>query len=251
MLAWYGGNTSNAPRRLSINGFELSLESAVTDATIREVFDHFADQCRKRAGVITGNKPEKLLDSISFADFQNLKSGMVRKESEAQGTIVCIDTERPLEAQEVLARIRRYTVTRDFADVGQLRALSARRNGAVTQLLMIGSVGEMKLDRAFCTTGDVPGQEPNGVPRPPESRRVFDTSEHEGVNAIHVYESPGEVPEAVTDFYRTELTLSGWTVRDSRRPGAFLAELAHRRLLVIVTKGEKNELKTSLVELSR
>lgn len=251
MLAWYGGKTTSAPRLLSINGLPFRLESAVTDATIQETFDHFAAQCRKRAGVTTEQKTKDSGHELALEDYRDLGSGVLRRASEEKGTIVCIDTTRPLEATEILARIRRYTETWNLSDIGQLRALSAHRVGGRTQVLMMAAVGAMSLKQAFPKAGDVPGQEPKHVPRPPESRRMFDAAEHDVGNAIHIYESPGHEPSVLAAFYRTELEDRGWTVTDGRSPGMLLAEQGQRRLLVLSTAVTAEKLRTSLVELSR
>jgi hypothetical protein len=251
MLEWYDGRATDSPRKLTINGFELSIQSAVSNATIHEVFDDFAAECRKRAGVLADHKEKEIIDQIKSDDWQNIESGIIRRESASEGTIVCIDTGRPLEPQEVLERVKLYTKTHDLADIGRVRALTARRSGNRTQVLTVASEGPMNLAKAFPKTGDAPGQEPAEVPRPPDSRRIFDTTEQIGNSAFHIYESRGKTANEVATYYRTELQNRGWSVTDSRHAGSLLAEKGQRRILVIASQSQKETLKTSLVELSR
>jgi hypothetical protein len=251
MLAWYGGSTSDGPRRLSINGLEFRLESAVSDAPIEEVFNHFADECRKRAGVIADEKNQTNAAGFGIAEFHDLKSGILRRANDEKGTIVCIDTVRPLEAREFLERVEHYAKSENLADVGQIRALSARRSHNRTHLLMMGSVGELRLGLAFPKTGDVPGQEPRQVPRPQGARRIFDSAEHEAGNAIHVYEGPAGEPSREIGFYRKELASKGWKFIENDRPNTLFAELGSRRLLVIALKSKEGRVNTTLAEFSR
>jgi hypothetical protein len=251
MLAWYGGRVSGGPRQLSINGLELRLESAVSDETIEEVFNHFAKECRKRAGVIADAKPQTTADGFSFAEFNDLKSGIMRRANDEKGTIVCIDTVRPLEAREFLERVNHYSKTQNFADIGHIRALSARRVSNRTHMLMMGSVGDLRLGLAFPKAGDVPGQEPRQVPRPQGTRRIFDSAEHDGGNAIHIYEGPAGEPGSVIGFYRKELAAKGWRFIENSRPNTLFAELGALRLLVIASKSKEGRVNTTLAELSR
>jgi len=251
MLTWYGSKSDELPRRITINGLEFSLVSATSRTQIHQLFETFAQECSRRSGLSLTDAISHRVRSTANDQERDLLSGVFRQESETQGIVVCLDTGRPLQPSELFERLQRYGSERDLSALGSVRAMVARRSESRTQALLIGSVGQMNLSRAFPALGDAPGIEPVLLPRPPHSRRLLDTAEHSASNAVHVYETSGGSVDAVTTFYKSELPRLGWHATPEKRPGVLMVEQGRRRVLLLSRSSGPETVRTSLVELSR
>lgn len=272
LLSWYGSSAAEGPRRLTINGLQLDVLSASSSATIRELFDAFAKQCRAHSGFDISTKVARSLESRASASAvdgndSSALQGIFRKESESEGLILCLDTDRPMTPKDLLGRLTRYARSKDLSDFGKLRAMTARRTKGRTQALLMGSAGPMNLAQAFPKSGDVPGQEAPFIPRPPGSRRVLDSDAGPTANALHVYETEPRAPgtlaangasadlcakvPGIAAFYRRELVALGWRLSEGDTSGALMAERTASRLLILPTELEDCRVRTSLIELSK
>ena len=66
------------------------------------------------------------------------------------------------------------------------------------------------LESLFPTTGDAPGEDIAGVPRPEGSRRDFSATFDGESYGVRIYEAPRPMPDVVAR-YDTQMAEAGWT----------------------------------------
>lgn len=95
---------------------------------------------------------------------------------------------------------------------------------------MMWTDGPMNIKQMFPSTGDVPGVEFPGLPRPPRSRRVLSAWEEGQAPALNIYESAEAGPSALDAYYRFELPKLGWELMT---PASASADTKAHGLLVM------------------
>jgi hypothetical protein len=90
--------------------------------------------------------------------------------------------------------------------------------------------GSIDLTSLFPPTGDAPGADPQGLPRPPDARRLLSARELGTTQEIAMYLAEDGDPADLADWYRAKLPALGWrpldTPRADGRPRVLLAERA-------------------------
>ena len=231
---WENLRLSTAPRRISVNGAELELVVATTHLSIADTLDRLENVCAQRGGVAGANLLPKLLSSTTKVS-RSWLSGRVRHESQREGVLACLDTGMPLGLEELSTRLQRVAKSGDLNELGALRYATARRTGNVTTVLFIWSEGSVPLRDMFPKSGDAPGFDPQGVPRPKDSSRLLSGAEHGAPYSIAVYRTETQTPEALLAWYRTALPAAGFAVEDGAG-GALVARQGTRTLLVHAVK---------------
>ncbi len=231
---WENFHLSTAPRRISLNGAELELVVATTQLSIADTLDRLEGVCEQGGGVVGSNVLPKLLKATTAVS-RSWLSGRIRKESERDGVLACLDSGMPLGLEELNARLHAFAKSADLKELGALRYATARRTGNVTTVLFIWSEGSVPLRAMFPKSGDAPGFDPHGVPRPKGSSRLLSGAEHGAPYSIAVYRTEMETPEALLGWYRTALPAAGFVVEDAAS-SALLARQDERTLLIHATK---------------
>jgi hypothetical protein len=238
LVHWQGGRAQSTPRSLSINGLELKVVTLTTQLSVRETLDHFDSLCRRRGGV-------KLPASAALIPATTL-GGVFRQDTERQGVLACLDTERPLELGELSARLARLGTQDDLKVLGELRYFLARRSGDRTTLLALWTEGAAPLRSLFPKTGDAPGRDPQGLPRFPGARRLLSAREHGQPYGLTLHETPKRAAD-VNAWYEQALRAAGWTI-DSNG-GSLTARRGDRTVLVRVRASSAGRTVVSLAEL--
>lgn len=227
---WQDVRLSTAPRRLSVNGAELELVVATTPLSVGEALNRLERVCERRGGIIgTETLPELFGNATPLS--RSWLSGRVRKQSENEGALACLDTGMALSLDELTARLQRFAQSGDLNELGAFRYATARRSGNVTTVLFIWSDGAIPLRQMFPASGDAPGFDSAGVPRPPGSTRLLSGAEHGAPYAVAVYRTTQPSPAALVAWYRGALRTAGFVVEDAAG-GALLARQRSRTLLV-------------------
>lgn len=180
---------------------------------------------------------------------RDLMRGMYRYESKSEGVLACIDTERPLGLVELSRSLQAFAKTGDSSAVGQLRYVLARRDGAVTSLLVLWTDGSAPLLTMFPKAGDAPGRDVSDVPRPKDSARLLSASDLGAPYSITVYRSEKVSPVVVYDWYVKTLTERGWRVTEAKT-GSLIARRGARTIFVRTTTVASGGTTTSILELS-
>jgi hypothetical protein len=234
LARWEGFRLSTSPRRISVNGAELELVVATTALSVADALNRLEGACAPRGGVVGADTLPKLLRSTTVMS-RSWLNGRIRRDSEHDGVLACLDTGGPLGLGELNARLRAFAKTSDLKDLGALRYATARRTGNVTTVLFLWSEGAVPLRQMFPSTGEAPGIDPPGVPRPKGASRLLAALEHDAPFSITVYRTNAPTAQDTLAWYRAELAASGFLVEPGAS-GSLLARQGQRTLVVTATQ---------------
>lgn len=238
LMHWQGGRAQSMPRSLSINGLELKVVTLSTQLGVRETLDHFDGLCRRRSGV-------KLPASAALVSATTV-GGVFRQDTDRQGVLACLDTERPLELGELSARLARLGTEGDLKALGELRYFLARRSGDRTTLLAFWTEGAAPLRSLFPKIGDAPGRDPEALPRFPGARRTLSARENGQPYSLTLYEAR-EHSGSLVAWYDEHLSTSGWRVE--RGNESLTARQGARTIIVRVLEARIGRTVVSVAEL--
>lgn len=198
------------PRTLMLNGTELRLRvQTARNRKLGEVLDTFERRCRERSGRFHELLTER---SVELTQPQReLLDGVIRADAGRAGMVACLDVgEARLGVGELLERVHRFLRSGDVSDIGYVRYVRAEQDGADVFLVMFWNDGPFNIRRMFPTSGDAPGVDIPGLPRPPKSRRVLSAWEEGEGPALNLYEVEGMSADASDRHYRATLAEQGW-----------------------------------------
>lgn len=248
LMRFAGAERQDEPRQLVVNGMILHVSSGAAERSVGEVLDHFERTCRRR--VSDGFVSAASLAGVSGPAVPAASSPegrgaawvpVERQEDAERGLVACLDPMgRELSPAAVLGALERFLETGDLAAVGELRLVFARRGESRTAFLAIWTEGPTALLDAFPATGDAPGRDVPGVPRPPRSRRILSAYEAETDPELAIYESDATA-EATAEHYRDAMKALGYALDAERREpetGAdFLGFVRDDRVVTVTVQG--------------
>jgi len=211
MLYEYAAH-QDAPRDLVVNGQTIKLSSGTTTRSMEDVLGFFEGRCAEADGDVALQMEQLLADHPEVSSERPPSSLPVLREQGARtGYVACFDMgEASIDVTEVLRRIRAYDRTGNVAEIGDMRYVFAERTERGAHFVALWTEGEFNVRRMFPEQGDAPGQDVDGVSRPPRSRRMLSGFERGQPHSMTVYHS--RLDEAGLEaFYRRELPERGWT----------------------------------------
>jgi hypothetical protein len=226
-----GFRMASTPRRVSVNGVQLELVSASTPLSVKETLDRLEVICRKRGGVVGADQAAQLLLNPVAPPARGWLEPRMRKETESKGMLACLDTSGPLTLSDLTARLSSFVRTGDLSDVGGLRYAVAERQGSSTAVLFFWSEGAMPLKAMFPKSGDAPGADPAGVPRPRGARRLLSGIEHGAPFSFTAYTTDATSPESLVGWYQASLYEAGFAVT-ADSAGVLVARRGERTLFI-------------------
>lgn len=230
LTRWDGFRFDSKPRQVSVNGVELELVASSTALSVGDALDRLEGICSARGGIEGADRMTRLLLEPAARSGKWLEP-RIRRESDSEGVIACLDTGGPLSVQGLTARLQAFAHTGDLNTVGALRYALAQRHGGRTSVLFIWTEGAVPLLQMFPKTGDAPGIDPQAVPRPEGSERLLSGIQHGAPYSFTAYRTRVASPEALLAWYRHSLPSSGFAVSDSPS-GALWARQGERTLLI-------------------
>lgn len=232
---WDGFRFDSTPRRVSLNGVELELVAANTALSVGEALDRLEGVCAARAGIDGADQVSRLLLEPAARPGGWLEP-RIRRESDSEGVIACLDTGGPVSVRDLTARLQAFARTGDLNAVGALRYALAQRHGNRTSVLFIWTEGAVPLLQMFPKVGDAPGIDPKAVPRPDGAGRLLSGAEHGAPYSFTVYRTRAASADELLAWYRQSLSTSGFVVSDAPS-GALWARQGDRTLLVRAARG--------------
>ncbi|MBX3130045.1 MAG: hypothetical protein KF718_25230 [Polyangiaceae bacterium] len=200
--------------RLELNGQPVNVASASLKADLAEVLTRFEAVCHED-GVVARDLADLggvIADDSLTRAARERNFGVLRAERGDEGVVACL-VRSPNQAPGGLAsRLHRFSETLDLADVGHLRYLFARRTPEGRVLaITVWTDGALRIDALAGAKDfvDAPGRDPEGMPRPPESRRLLSASAERAPHGLFVYESRASA-DAVLASYQQQLPALGW-----------------------------------------
>jgi hypothetical protein len=188
-LAAVSTRPAGAPRVLELNGARLHLATATRPEPLAAVLGDAESACVGEEG------------------------GRVREDDGGRGFVACA----ALLTAEELAAIEAPGGAEIALGQPGFRYVFAQA-GERTLVVRLWSDRPLDLERMFPATGDSPGADVAGMPRPPGARRFLSARELGAPQALTVYVDAGAEPAELERWYRTQLGEQGWDPLD--RDGA-------------------------------
>jgi hypothetical protein len=223
MLAYGEQHQLEGVHTLMLNGLALRMQAGTSADGPQRVLDELGDRCRARAGQLPEQLLERTRGKLPPRIAARALDPIVRLADEHGGFLGCLDlgAER-VAPSELLARARRFSVEADVSELGALRFVWARKQARATRFVTVWSDGPLPLARAFPTSGDAPGNDAPGLPRPARTRRVLSAWAVGAAPLLVAYESRAPVATAFTEYAAALRTAGqhvqfGATERDGTR----------------------------------
>lgn len=244
MMHYDEAETQRAPRDLVINGQVLRITTGTVARPLDAVLDVFEQRCADADGELTEQLLNLREEHGSDEDISMLEAPILRNEHGETGYVACIDLgPTSVTVPELAERLQAYNRSGDVAEIGDARYVFAEQSGtgeeASTHFVALWTTGTFNMRRMFPAEGDAPGDDPNGVPRPPESRRVLQGFERGQPHRMTVFESRTDEAD-LERFFERELPENGWAVsvtpRETGRdvPTTFVAERGDAMTVVVL-----------------
>jgi hypothetical protein len=198
--------------RLRLNGEQVMISNASTNATPTQVLDRFQDECLHHADGMA-DEFLHLRDAVKStatpkpAGFPGI--GLLRKSDDEGGVVVCFAQGKETGSAEVYKRIAEFARTGDLASIGSVRYVVAKKGQAGTHVVALWTEGRFDLKKMFPEKGDAPGSDPKDAMRPEASRRVLEAFAEGAPYGIRVYEST-TTPEKILGGYDAAMPSLGW-----------------------------------------
>lgn len=113
-------------------------------------------------------------------------------------------------------RLETFRDTLDIADLGRLEYIyGERREGGRTALLRLESGEELDIDSLLPVEGDAMGADPEGIPRPPDGRRVLHSFEEGLPYSVTIYGRSARTVTELQIWYRTHIDRAIWREVDT------------------------------------
>lgn len=196
---------------MRINGQRLSLSSLVVPHSVEEVLNRFAAHCGRASGGLQAEL-ESLPRGVRLpAEVQAAQFGVFRSDGEREGTAACFARAGEGGLKRLAQAMEQVVETGDFAALGELRYVFARRaqNGKDTHVISVWSQGPLRIAEMFPEQGDVPGEDVVAGVRPPAAQRVLATETLDAAYKLTLYHSQAR-PEAVLSSYDQQLGRLGF-----------------------------------------
>lgn len=219
MMMLADAERQDTPRQLFVNGQRIFFSSGMAPMPPREVLARFEARCEQVDAQLMAQFSEVVAEHPDAPEARRLESfrPLLREERDGVGFVACLDlgSERA-DVDVFVQRFRRFRETRDLHDLGDLRYVYVEpASGDRTHFVAIWSEGTLRFDQLLPETGDAPGADPEGVPRPPGARRVVSARE-DGIDQVATIYQGSELEEGqLESFYRRELPAYGWRILDA------------------------------------
>jgi hypothetical protein len=207
------GDLLASAHELSLNGERVFVASATSPAAPSVVLDRVERLCNDATGGLREElaDPEKLGRTLPpGTELRGLPIGVLRKESAREGVVACLAREGSGGVKDLAARFADFAESHDLGKLGDLRYAYARPiEGGRSHVVTVWTDGPVRLDRLFPTSGDAPGEDPPGLPRPPGLARMLSARVSGAPYGAWIYEGAGAVA-ATLAFYDDAMQKAGW-----------------------------------------
>jgi hypothetical protein len=216
MLRYEGAEYQRAPRTMFLNGQAMKLSTGLAPHDLTHVLDYYESRCRDRGGRFSDQLAELVEGDPEVVEAESkILDPTLRQETEDEGFVACIDTlsDEELDPESVAAAFERFQNSLDLAEFGEMRYIYAQRAAeGGTFFVAFWIEGSFKVAEMFPATGDAPGRDVAGVPRPPNSRRLLSSWEEGQSQSVTTYVGGTHSPDELEEFYRAEMETGGWEI---------------------------------------
>jgi len=208
------GDLEGGVYTIRLNGQTFESTNSASARPMGEVLDFFQEQCRHHAGGLRDSFGHLDAALATLEPATGTDGAMVlRRDDDDRGYVFCVAPDHALSNAEKLQRMGLFGRSADLHVVGDLRYVAVRKSADGTQVVTAWTEGPFNLIHMFPMTGEAPGEDFGGVPRPDGSRRVLSGTIEGAEYGVNAFEVGGEIPEVMTGL-DTKLTAAGWTRHD-------------------------------------
>jgi hypothetical protein len=175
----------DGPRVLELNGMRLSFATEAIEESVDAILDEAVAAC-------------------DGASEPGLAGRFLRGEERGRGFVACTARLAAGEAGELGATGYRYV----YAQPGDER----------TQVVRFWTDRPLDLEALFPASGDAPGRDAAGLPRPPGARRILSAREVGAPQEMTLYADPPGATDELVAWYRERLPGLGWQALASPPP---------------------------------
>ncbi|MEM9190051.1 MAG: hypothetical protein AAGF12_12785, partial [Myxococcota bacterium] len=213
MLRYEGAEYQEAPRTLYLNGQRILMATGIANHSLDRVLDFYESRCMDHDGELGEQIAELMSADPDVGDIDSsLLDATLREASGSKGFVACLDTGRDRLEQEALAeRVDRYRRYADVSELGDMRYIYAEESDGTTLFVTFWTEGSFKIAEMFPEEGDAPGQDVDGVPRPPNARRILSAWEQGHPQSFTMYLQEG-TGASLEEFYRG--AMDDWTLME-------------------------------------
>lgn len=200
---------ANEPRRLSVNGLTLFVQSGASGRAAHEVVDEFRAACARTASLADAGTVLRSDAQTPRPWLENWLDGVLVQPRGAGTAIACIDPMgQSNEASALLARLQRFLALGDLAELGRLRYAWVEPAAQGSAFLTLWSEGSLPLLQQFPASVDAPGADLPDLPRVEGSRRLLSAALETSALAIYVHQD--QSLEMVAARYEQTLERAGY-----------------------------------------
>ena len=237
-------------RILTMNNLQLRLVTASTSIDVHEAMNRLHGFCSGKGGAFLPESVAKRLAVAASGDQAGILDGVYSYEAKNAGVVACIDTGGQLPLDDLTARLSRFAKSGDLSSLGQLRYALFHRSGKSTSVLALWTEGTASVFDMFPATGDAPGTDPRDFPRPMGVRRLLSAAERGQPYAVTVYETEGQSPEQLREWYRTALLARKWSLIRTPYENGLAAKSGARIVNVVIGVSSMHHSTITVAELS-
>ena len=220
-LMAYPASPTERPRAVYVNGARFFLRTTTVKAAVDEVLDYYEALCDRRDAGLSAQlselaEPPTTIEG-SAPSRQTVEGSALSRRTggAASGHVSCLDLgESPLDRSSLTDRLLSFAKTGNSAQIGALRYAYARpmdEDPSQTFVLTMWTEGSVNLLEVLPTNGaDVPGRDPEGVPRPPGVQRILSAWEGDEPYGLTLYSTSRAPKDSLESFYRREFSKRGW-----------------------------------------
>jgi hypothetical protein len=222
-LAQSLGDVVGEPQALVVNGQNVWIASQTTPLSVAEALDRFDARCVSSSQALSAD-----LDGLEAAPLAPSGPGpalagqrwLIRRDERVGqgGQLVCLAPTEPLTGfLDLGERLSTFFATGELGVIGELRYVRAKpRAEGGSHVIAVWSAGAFNLLEALPHEADVPGEDPDGAPRPPEATRLLSARVPGRGFAVYSYTSNRSAAELLR-FYALEMSLKGWAELEAER----------------------------------
>jgi hypothetical protein len=185
------GDLAGDKNRLVINGQTMFVATAGSDASVGQVLDRFEGLCSEHAASMA-EEIARLPEASRVLVTKGVSSrglGILRKETDQEGTVACFADDEGGGAAGILARTKAFLATLDLSKLGRLRYVYATKTAHGSHVVSVWAEGPVKLGEMFPREGDASGSDSDLAPRPRDARRLLTAQVTGAPYAVRVYDT--------------------------------------------------------------
>ena len=204
-------------RTLLVNGIEILVGTQTVETPLEEVLDGAALRC--------GGQEGSMFDPA------------LGNREEGHGFVACFPKLGRLGPLEMLDIGRAFIDGGDLSGLGRFQYTYARETPTGTHVIE-ATIPTLDMSKLLPKTGDVPGLDVSGIPRPVGGRRILSAAQVDSPHQFVVYSGADGSAASVRAEYRSLLAREGWDVYDDDTNSNILVAFRGRVMAMVILQDQ-------------